>query len=230
MRDVVFQVGSLVILQYVQITDPMQRIILLTAVLLIITGTTFAQPSSLAIALTGGYRPTPAYACQPGPENRFAPELQIESQLATFADQTLSAHGAVYYSYWHDGVTETSKVKLCSHGSTYSQREHTAGMRLFIVGGKGFLPVMVSAGLARQFASSEYIDGEDWGGAKGHDYRSAQTAAEVGLHVRIPIGAKLKLQGGVRRFVRIPARQHIIGAFIEDARKVYQIGVAYTLL
>lgn len=207
-----------------------KRISLLTAVLLIVTGTTVAQPSSVAISLTGGYRATPSYVCQPGPENRFSPEVQIESRLITFADKTLSARGAVYYAYWNDGVTEMSSVRLCSHGATYSHREHTAGIRLFITGEKGLLPVVVSTGLARQFAFSDYLGGEDWGGAKGRDYSASYSTAEVGLHVRIPVGAKFKVQAGVRRFVRIPARQHIISAFIHDARKVFQVGVTYTLL
>lgn len=206
------------------------RIWLLAASFLIVSGTAVAQSSVLTISFTGGHRATPSYVCQPGPENEFSPEVQIESRLATFGHQTLSVHSALYYAYWSDGVSEMSSVQMCSHGATYSHREHTAGIRLSVVGENGFLPVVVSTGLARQFAFSDYIGGENWGGAKGHDYRSTYMTAEVGLHVRIPVGAKLKLQGGVRRYVRIPARRHIIGAFIEDARRVYQLGVAYALL
>ena len=148
--------------------DDMRRTIFLaTALLLLTTGSAFAQSSSLTVSLAGGYRPVPSYNCQSGPENRFYPEVQIGSHLATFADKTLSAHGGLYYAYWDDGVSGMTKGRLCSDSDvTYSISEHTAGIRLFVTGEEGFWPVMVSTGLARRFVFREYIGGETWG-AKG---------------------------------------------------------------
>ena len=91
-----------------------------------------------------------SYNCQSGPENRFYPEVQIGSQLATFADKTLAAHGGVYYAYWNDGVDGMTNIRLCSDtDATYSTSEHTAGIRLFVTGEEGFLPAMVSTVWAR---------------------------------------------------------------------------------
>ena len=203
--------------------------LLVAGLLLLAPGAGSAQPSSLAVSLSGGLMPSPADLYLEHPDRLFYPEVQVESQFATFAAGTLSAHGAVYYGYWRDGAHDPF-VSLYGGGRiAYSFSEHIAGGRLLVVGEEGFLPVMVSLGLARHFAFDDYLGGDSWG-LKGQDSRSAYTSAEVGLHVRVPVVGGLEVQGGVRRFVRLPVDGHLVEAFVEGRRRAYQVGVTYTLL
>ena len=81
-----------------------RRAFLLAASLLSLAhGASFAQPSSLAVSVSAGFIPSPADISWEHPDRLFYPEVQVESQFAAFADKTLSAHGAMYYGYWHDG-------------------------------------------------------------------------------------------------------------------------------
>ena len=84
---------------------------------------------------------------------------------------------------------------------------------------------MVSLGLARHFAFADYV-GDDTQGV----FRSAYATAEVGLHVRIPVVGGLEVQGGARRFVRLPVEGHLVEAFVEGQRRAYQVGLTYTML
>ena len=207
----------------------MHRVILLGAgFLLLMHGAALAQPSSLAVSVSGGLIPSLSSPCIDRPDYFFYPEVQVESQFATFGAKTLSAHGAVYYGYWSDGG-EALVNRCIDYTIVSSLSEHVVGARLFVVGEKGFLPVMVSLGLARHFAFSDYLSGDSWG-VPGQDRRFAYTSAEVGLHVRIPVVGGLEVQGGVRRFVRLPIEGHLIKAFVEGERRAYQVGVVYTLL
>ena len=206
-----------------------RRAFLLAAILLSLAhGASFAQPSSLAVSVSAGFIPSPADVSWEHPDRLFYPEVQVESQFAAFADKTLSAHGAVYYGYWHDGSGAPFEY---IYGGAYIARaasEHIVGGRLLIVGEEGFLPVMVSLGLARHFAFIDYVGGNAWS-VPEPDARSAYTTAEVGLHVRIPVVGGLEVQGGARRFVRLPVDGHLIEAFVEG-RRAYQVGLTYTLL
>ena len=206
---------------------PLRCASLLTASFLLLAhGAALAQPSSLAVSVSGGFIPSPADIYWEHPDRLFYPEVQVESQFATFADKTLSAHGAVYYGYWHDGsrapfVNVYGPIGPVAHAFS----EHIVGGRLLVVGEEGFLPVMVSLGLARHFAFANYV-GDDTQGV----FRSAYATAEVGLHVRIPVVGGLEVQGGARRFVRLPVEGHLVEAFVEGRRRAYQVGLTYTML
>lgn len=119
-----------------------------------------AQPGRFAFTLkAGAIRNLQDRSRQGQPRYAIYPELQISSELITWAHDSLAFFGTVYAGYWDDGVDRASESCVNCLTRSYNGRIH--GARLgFVLKQILWLSLGFWGGLARHDIRGDHVGGQ----------------------------------------------------------------------
>ncbi|MGH7490771.1 MAG: hypothetical protein ACREOO_00100 [bacterium] len=184
-----------------------------------------AQTGRLALTLKAGvirnlqddwHRDQPKYA--------IYPELQLSTELITWAHDSLALFGALYASHWDDGVERPSS--RCVNCLTRSFEGRILGARLgFVLKKVSWLTLGFWGGLARHVNHGDYVGGQSID-EEPVNIKQTDRSSEIGMFVFKKLHRHLGVMIEFQQYFIFDRRTSFV---LPNQQRAFKLGLSYFL-